>query len=82
MFSSLSVDPLPECHQTNTFQDEKKLNKHNQFDGAKSLMDGSELQFDGQYQFSPKYADFLICLAIIEGYVAVRSPKEGTVKLH
>lgn len=45
------------------------------------LLDGgSQLTFDGPEKFFPKYGDVLLCMAIIEGYSAVRCPTKGIFK--
>lgn len=45
-------------------------------------LDGSQLTFDGPEKFYPKYGDVLLCMAIIEGYSAVRCPEKGIYKIY
>lgn len=43
-------------------------------------LDGSQLKFDGPEKYFPKYGDVVLCMAIIEGYSAVRCPEKGIFK--
>lgn len=49
-------------------------------DNVLHLDGGSQLTFDGPEKFFPKYGDVLLCMAIIEGYSAVRCPTKGIFK--
>lgn len=52
----------------------KKIDNDLHLDG------GSRLTFEGPEKFFPKYGDVLLCMAIIEGYSAVRCPQKGIFK--
>lgn len=42
--------------------------------------EGSQLKFDGPEKYVPKQADVLLCVAIIQGYAAVRCPNKGVLR--